>query len=157
MYLASSPAPQYLALHWERRAPRSAGEQLCTWSYGMSQTMGPYVTYFRRVHRISGYVGSCTWSPHLPQYTATWQYAMVHCSVSHLTSSAPHRMTQTWIPTGTYLWRCHRISGYVGSCTWPRLLLRSTLHYTGNAEHHVAQASSSVPGPTGCHRPWDPM
>ena len=23
----------------------------------MSQTMGPYVTYFRRVHRISGYVG----------------------------------------------------------------------------------------------------
>ena len=50
------------------------------------QTWRPSGTYFRRVHRISGYVGSCIPSPHLPQYTATWQYAMVHCSVSHWAS-----------------------------------------------------------------------
>ena len=36
------------------------------------------------------------------------------------------------------------------------LLLRSTLYYTGNAERHVAQASSSVPDSIGYHRPWDP-
>ncbi len=53
--------------------------------------------------------------------------------------------------------------GSIGSQGWwdtsspPRLLLRSTLHYTGNAERHVAQASSSVLGPSGPDRPRDPL
>ena len=47
----------------------------------MSQTMGPYVTYFRRVHRITGYVGS------------TIGYAVVPVIDGRMTSTGLHVAT----------------------------------------------------------------
>ncbi len=127
---------------------------------GWHRSWIPYGTYFRRVHRISGYVGSCTWSRLLLCSTcSTQRYAsMVWSIVLYLTwPSGPDRPGYHMGPTS---------GGSIGSQGWrdTSYLLSPTspaapqyLQYTGNAERHVAQASSSVPGLMGCHIAWDPM
>ena len=45
-------------------------------------------------------------------HSAERHVAQASSSVLDLTWS--HMSWQTWIPTGTYLWRCHRIPGMVG-------------------------------------------
>ena len=125
------------------------------------QTRRPSGTYFRRVHRISGYVGSCVLLHPLRSSTLNtlWHgrvlwHIVVYLAGPHLTSSGPDR--PGYRPGPTY-------GGSIGSQGWwdtsspPHLLLAVHCRMPHSAEHHVAQASSSVLGPSGPDRPRDPL